>query len=142
MTASREMNYRVTRRIKEKRRINRLVYIWSSLIGIMIIVFCIKGTAYSMEKSSGIDKAMDSYYHQMEGEYVENIRAILDEYGYQNAGVMLTKIINVEGKREYVLNIHHRRFGKDIMRDNKLTSAIEKMGSPVADSSINIMTTN
>ena len=75
-----------------------------------IIAFCTTGTVMGMEKGS--IKVDEKYYRQIEQEYVSRVRSYLNDSGYDNSGVTLTKVLYEDGSREYTLNIHHKRLEK------------------------------
>lgn len=52
----------------------------------------------------------EQYYEQLEEEYVEEVRGLLDEAGLAHAGVMLTHVRKEDGTRIYTLSIHHRNY--------------------------------
>lgn len=66
------------------------------------------GVALCMPK--GQVKANEAYFSQLEEEYVQKVREVLDEAGLTNAGVMLTHVREADGSRIYTLSIHHKRY--------------------------------
>lgn len=102
---------------------------------IIAISLMVKGTVYGMEKGIGSD-SMEKYYESLEKEYLSSVEDILDESGYETAGVMLNKIIYPEGNREYTLSIHYRR-----NIDADTVNRIEKEPLAIENSVISIMTT-
>ena len=86
-------------------KIVNLLYLLGLILCGVIISLCFKGTAYSMEKK---DVICESYYGTIEKEYVNEVKAILADLGYRNSGVMLNKIIDEEGGRQYTLSINNR----------------------------------
>ena len=86
----------------------RLVLITVALI--LVTVFCTTGTVMGMGKNAA--RVDEKYYRQMEKEYVEWVRSYLQEEGYGNSGVTLTKVLYEDGSREYTLNVHHKRIDK------------------------------
>jgi len=52
---------------------------------------------------------VDSYYEEMEEEYVKILRDELTNKGYRNAGITMTKILYDNGEREYTVKLHHKR---------------------------------
>lgn len=114
-----------------------------TMVLILIIVFSIKGTAYSMEKTATAnDQIMDSYYRALEKEYTDNIKSIANQMGYLNAGIMLTKVVDETGKRVYTLSMHHKSFGRNTEKDEEFINDIKAMDIMIEDASILIETTN
>lgn len=112
------------------------------LLTSIIIAFCIKGTVYSMDKGERGHRAMEEYCRSVEKEYVVNVKKILRANGYENAGVMLTKVFNDDGSRKYTLSINHKRLGKSEERADELKKEILELELPVEGSSISVMTTS
>lgn len=75
---------------------------------VLVIVFCVKGTVFSMENNERA-KA-NRYYAVLEDEYLEEARQLLEEQGYNNCGVTMTRITEADGRREYTVLLHHRKF--------------------------------
>lgn len=84
----------------------RIITFLSAGMLIGICVFCISATVYSSEKITRRDR--ENCYKEMEAAYVKEIRSFLDEEGYSNSGVMMTKIIDENEHRAYTVTIHHR----------------------------------
>lgn len=81
-----------------------------TILLILLITFCTTGTVMGMEK--GNVKVDEKFYKQMEQDYVRQVREYLNDEGYDNSGVALTKVFFEDGSREYTLNIHHKRIEK------------------------------
>ncbi len=54
----------------------------------------------------------EAYYSRLEEEYVATLRAYLNEIGYRDSGVMLTRTVFEDGSRECSIVIHNRRFDR------------------------------
>ena len=132
----------MNRHIKKGKILKRRMYTVLTTALVMVIVLSIKGTAYSMEKKIVGDAAMESYYKAMEKEYVEKVKHSLGEMGYAASGVMLTKIVSSDGKRDYTVAIHHRRLEADTADTVKVLDRIENIELPVEGSTICVVTTN
>lgn len=50
----------------------------------------------------------DAYYKDMESNLRSDLRVALENRGYENAGVMVTKVIEEDGSRKYCVSIHHK----------------------------------
>ena len=55
---------------------------------------------------------MEGYYQSMEKQMVKDVRDYLEQKGFRNSGVMLTKTVNNEGDREYLLTVHHYKIDR------------------------------
>ncbi len=93
---------------------------------IMVIVFSTTGTVMGMEKGkAGVD---EKFYRQVEREYVSRVRSYLNEGGFENSGVALTKVIYEDGRREYTLNVHHKRIERlDPEGKSRLSNDLEAL---------------
>lgn len=78
-----------------------------TLLFIAVILFCAKGTVMSREKNG--DLADRQYYRAIENEYIGEIREVLEEYGYKNCGITMTKVTEKGMPNEYTVLIHHKR---------------------------------
>lgn len=131
----------IIRKITKDRMRNKLFTVLTVLL-VLVTVFSIKGTAYSMEKKEGNDTAMESYYKAVEKEYVEKVKHSLGEMGYATSGVMLTKIVSSNGSREYTVAIHHKRLKDNEADTSKVIAKLEGIELPVDGCSICVVTTN
>lgn len=82
-------------------------FVFVTVMLILLTVFCTTGTVIGME--NGKDNVDEKYYRQMEKEYVATVRQLLQDKGYENSGVSLTKVLYEDGTREYTLSVHHKR---------------------------------
>lgn len=55
---------------------------------------------------------LEAYYSEKEKELVAETRAFLAREGFRDSGVMLTRVIDRDGRREYTLTVHHGRIDK------------------------------
>lgn len=106
------------------------------------IALCIKGTVCSMDRGERGRRAAEAYCQEAEREYVVKVKRLLSDRGYENAGVMLTKVYREEGGRDYTLSINHRRFKNNSDANETLKEALILLAPPVEDSAISIMTTS
>ena len=52
------------------------------------------------------------YYEELEKEYIFRVKELLADKGYGNAGITMTKVYEPDGKREYTVQIHHKRIDR------------------------------
>lgn len=82
---------------------------------LFIIIFCLKGIVM---RERTIQRAEENYHYlALEREYVKNAREYLKEQGFDNCGVMMTRVTKEDGSREYTVRIHHRKLGRMDGRD-------------------------
>ncbi|MGN1147831.1 MAG: hypothetical protein ACI4TB_05375, partial [Lachnospiraceae bacterium] len=75
---------------------------------VLLSAFFITGTVKSQSKEEM--KLSEEYFHQLEKEYVKEMREYLNEAGFTDSGVMLTRTVFEDGSREYQVAIHNSRF--------------------------------
>ncbi len=73
-------------------------------------VLCVSMTAKSMESANSA--AEEEYFRQQEKQLLQNTRVMLEEQGYGNSGVMITRVVEPEGARRYTITIHHKKIRK------------------------------
>ncbi|MGN0386096.1 MAG: hypothetical protein ACI4EX_09450 [Lachnospiraceae bacterium] len=81
-----------------------------TVILVLISFLCIGGavSGQSTEKM----RTKEQFYVDLENQYISEIRDMLNEEGYVNCGIMLTRTVLEDGSREYHMNIHHKRLAK------------------------------
>lgn len=62
-------------------------------------------------------KEQEAYYRLLEKEYLAEVRTYLNSAGLNNCGVMLTRVVEADGNREYTITIHHSRLDKFSVED-------------------------
>lgn len=62
-----------------------------------------------MSRTDFSEQELENYYRERERQLVEDTREYLGQQGYENSGVMLTRVVDMDGSREYTLSIHHGR---------------------------------
>lgn len=81
-----------------------------SVILVLVAAFCICGTVLSQSDSRQLID--EKYYRTMEQAYLQEVRTFLEEEGYRNSGVIMTKVIEADGSRSYTVTIHHGRIDR------------------------------
>ena len=83
---------------------------------ILVIAFCVKGTVFSKENH---ERARENHYFAaLEDEYLKQTKGLLEEQGYHNCGVTMTRVTLENGSREYTVLLHHRKLQK-LSKDEK-----------------------
>ena len=78
-----------------------------TIILVIVTAFCCAGTVMSRTDFSA--QELEHYEREREQKLVEDVREYLRQQGYGNSGVMLTRVMDADGSREYTLSIHHSR---------------------------------
>lgn len=82
-----------------------------------VTIILVLATAYfcveTVKCRSNVELAeSEAYYQEKEELLVKETRAFLNEEGFRNSGVMLTKVIEADGSRQYTLTVHHGEIDK------------------------------
>lgn len=95
----------------------------------VMLVFVLFSLVTMRVKGQGeLDFAADrELYEQLEDTYTERLKDMLENKGYRNAGITMTKIYQPDGSREYTVQIHHKRInqlsdGEKILLLNELAA--------------------
>lgn len=81
-----------------------------TVILVLIIVFCVKGTVLSRESVERGKK--NHYYAVLEREYLDRTQQLLEEEGLKGCGVNLRWVSDGDGSREYTILLHHRKLNR------------------------------
>lgn len=76
----------------------------------MVLVAAFFFTATVMSRSSLDQAELEGYYREKEEQLVRDARRFLNAQGYQNSGVMLTRVVGADGSRVYTVTFHHGDF--------------------------------
>ena len=87
-----------------------IVFVAVTAFLVAVIAFCVAGTVISQSDIGA--QEMENYYRAQEKELLEETKEYLNELGYQNSGVTLTRVVDAEGNREYTFTIHHHKIDK------------------------------
>lgn len=82
-------------------------FVAATTIFLLIAAISFAGTvACGMDiKGAGAEE----FYRERERRMLEDVGAFLNEQGYVNSGVALTRVVEEDGSRRYMLTVHHRR---------------------------------
>jgi len=112
-----------------EKQIKKLVEWLIILLSVAILVFCVTTT---VSGQNGIqDREKEQYYKERETALLEDTRALLNEMGFRDSGVTLTRITDGAGKREYIFTIHHYRL--DGMDEPERKEAIGKLTENISE---------
>lgn len=79
-----------------------------AVIGLSMVI--IGMTTMTVRSQSRLEQAqIERYYREQENEMVRQVRTFLNENGFDDSGVSLTRVVNEDGSREYTLTVHHRK---------------------------------
>ena len=87
-----------------------ILFMITTLLLILISVFCITGTVISQTDIGASE--MENFYREQEKLLLGETKDRLEELGYANSGVTLTRVVDDAGNREYTFTIHHKKIDK------------------------------
>lgn len=87
------------------RRTGSFRFAAATIIFVLIAAFSFAGTV--MSRTDFSDAELEGYYREREEQLVRDTRAYLNEQGYFNSGVTLTRVVEEDGSREYTVTVHH-----------------------------------
>ena len=65
-----------------------------------------------MSQTEGNITVDEESFLELEDDYVGTVRTYLEEKGYRNSGVALTRVVDEEGDRSYEMTLHHKNLYK------------------------------
>ena len=98
---------RVTGKKYREKLAKEVLFVIFTFVVSMVIAFFISGTVVS--QADGKVTVDEESFPILEEEYVEEIKGLLDDLGYENSGVNLTMVADGEGNRSYQVKLHHKR---------------------------------
>lgn len=101
---------RVTGKKYREKLAKEVLFVIFTFVVSMVIAFFISGTVVS--QADGKVTVDEESFPILEEEYVEEIKGLLDDLGYENSGVNLTMIADGEGNRSYQVKLHHKRINR------------------------------
>ena len=80
------------------------------IVTVLLVLFAallFGGTAMSI---TDVDtRKLEEYYLEKEKQLTGEIRELLKKEGYDNSGIMVTRVAEVNGSRLYTVTVHHGR---------------------------------
>ena len=95
----------MTKRVKHS-----LLFCGTAVLFALMAAFCVTITAVNQSRIER--REQEAYYHAQEQEMVQKTKEYLNKVGYTNSGVMLTRVVDAEGARDYTMTVHHHRISK------------------------------
>lgn len=87
-----------------------VLFVMFTMCLILVSAFCITKTVQSQSNAEQME--IEQYFRAQEEMLVEKIRVYLNETGFRNSGVMLTRVVTLDGQRQYTISIHHDKISK------------------------------
>lgn len=104
---------------------------------VIIGCLCFATTANSQEKEE--QRFECAYYKEMEKEYKEKLRAVLEGELLYNSGIAITHMTEEDRSRSYRIVIHHKRIDRmGITGKKQLLKALNAVPFPDSDCNLHI----
>ena len=89
---------------------NNTVKIVTILVLAVLVLWSICSIQANAAERAENDKAE---YQLQESQFKSEIRTCLEEMGYNNSGITMTKVMDADGSREYTVLVHHQDLDTD-----------------------------
>lgn len=89
---------------------NNTVKIVTILVLAVLVLWSICSIQANAAERAENDK---TEYQLQESQFKSEIRTCLEEMGYNNSGITMTKVMDVDGSREYTVLVHHQDLDTD-----------------------------
>lgn len=104
------------RMMRRKHSFEKLAaYVAVTLLIVLLGTYFYSMTAKSLQARRNAE--VESSYAALEQDMVKAVRGYLSRTGFKNSGVMLTRMVDGEGYRQYKLTVHHSKI--DEMEDGE-----------------------
>ena len=101
-------------RVEEKSLRDRIrkdvVFVMVTVLLVLCMWLFVSETVVS--QTDGNITVDEGAFQELEEDYVKAVRTYLEEQGYRNSGVALTRIVDEEGNRSYEMVLHHKNMYK------------------------------
>ena len=89
-----------------ERRAGIVSYVAGTMLLVLITAFFVGCTA--MSRTDIGTRELDEYYLVKEQTLTKDVREMLALQGYENSGVMVTRVVEDDGHRLYTIAVHHK----------------------------------
>lgn len=87
-----------------------VVFVLVTVLLVLILWLFISETV--MSQTEGNIVVDEVAFLQLEDDYVGTVKNYLEEKGYRNSGVTLTRVVDESGERSYEMVLHHKNMYK------------------------------
>lgn len=88
-----------------KRKTGSFQFVAATILLVTVAAISFAGTVMARMSAGGAEP--ESYYREKEQQLVRDTRQELERQGFVNSGVMLTRVVEGDGRRSYTVTIHH-----------------------------------
>lgn len=90
-----------------ERRTGIVSFVAGTVLLVLIAALFMGCTA--MSRTAIGTRELEEYYLAKEQELTKDVRELLSAQGYENSGVMVTRVVEDDGHRLYTIAVHHKR---------------------------------
>lgn len=109
-----------------KRKESKLEFVIVTVLLILFAVLLLGSTAMSMTDAD--TRELEEYYLEKERQLAGEIRQLLQEEGFDNSGIMVTRVVEEDGSRLYTVTVHHGRIDSmDLSERAKLLERLQAL---------------
>lgn len=80
-------------------------FVAATFILVLVAAFFFAGTVMSRTDFDAAE--LEGYYREKETLLLADTREYLNGHGFSNSGVMLTRVVDENGQRQYTITVHH-----------------------------------
>ncbi len=88
-----------------KRKTGSFQFVAATILLVTVAAISFVGTVMARMSAGGAEP--ESYYREKEQQLVRDTRQELERQGFVNSGIMLTRVVEGDGRRSYTVTIHH-----------------------------------
>lgn len=88
-----------------RKRAGSFGFVAATFILVLVAAFFFAGTV--MSRTDFDSAELEGYYREKEAHLLEDTREYLNGHGFLNSGVMLTRVVDEDGQRQYTITVHH-----------------------------------
>lgn len=109
-------------------------FVAATVLLVLIAAFSFAGTAVCRAESCRED--LENHYMTLERQLVQDTRDYLELRGFSHSGVMLNRVVDADGSREYTVTIHHRAIDRMPEQERmELAAALGELAFELEDGS-------
>lgn len=86
-----------------------------------------------MSQNNGTVTVGEAAFLELESNYLSQVKVYLEEEGFRNSGVALSRVIETDGSRSYEITLHHKKLNElSLEEQKKLKADIEELAFGVS----------
>lgn len=98
---------------------------------LLVLIAALFAGCTAMSRTDIGTRELEEYYLTKEQALTKDVRELLAVKGYENSGVMVTRVIEDDGNRLYTIAVHHKRI--DLLDDKERQMLLSQVENLVFD---------